>query len=199
MNAVIKQNLFLTIDDAPSAHFLKKVSLLKENKIPALFFIRGEFAEKRIHLLAKAIEEDFLLGNHSYSHPYFSRITMEERRSEILKTEEIIEKAYQLAEVKRPLKIFRFPFGDEAPLDSDIKLPALGWTIEIKDYSAKLSRDIDTIIKQFSSDLEKAKNNRDTQDHLILMHDFEHNTHCLPLIIEEIKRMQKNFHLSNFF
>ncbi len=43
------------------------------------------------------------IGNHSFSHPYFSELSFEECTEQILSTE-VIERRH---------KLFRFPYGDK--------------------------------------------------------------------------------------
>lgn len=104
--------LYLTIDDSPSIHTQKVVDLLLKNNIPAVFYARGEFIEKHQDKIIYAIQKGFLIGNHSYSHPFFSEISLKDCQSEIIKTENLIDDCYQKANVPRPKKIIRLPFGD---------------------------------------------------------------------------------------
>ena len=107
-----KKRIFLTIDDAPSSHLSKKVDYLIEKKIPAIFYCRGEFMKENLRHVSYAIEKGYWIGNHSYSHPYFSTISLDLAKEEIEKTDAFIEKAYEDAGLKRPFKLFRFPFLD---------------------------------------------------------------------------------------
>lgn len=104
--------VYLTIDDAPSINMNKKIDFLTQCSIPALFFCRGEFIQMRPESVVYAIQNGFLIGNHSYSHPYFSEIPLVDCFDEITKTETLIEQCYQNADVRRPCKIIRLPFGD---------------------------------------------------------------------------------------
>jgi len=104
---------YLTIDDSPTEDFLNKVDLLASMEIPAIFFCRGDRLEKRPDDAIYAIKKGYVLGNHSYSHPNFSKLTLKECFQEIKQTDEILEKIYQDAEVTRPAKLFRFPGGDK--------------------------------------------------------------------------------------
>ena len=108
----MSKKIYLTIDDAPSKYTREKIDFLKSSSIPAVFYCRGDRIRKHQDALVYAIQQGFLLGNHSFSHPYFSQISFESCREEILKTEELIEACYQAAEKPRPCKIIRFPFGD---------------------------------------------------------------------------------------
>jgi peptidoglycan/xylan/chitin deacetylase (PgdA/CDA1 family) len=57
-----------------------------------------------------AVRNGHVVGNHSYDHPGFSEISLVEAREQIGKTDRLIEGVYEKAGVRRPLKIFRFPF-----------------------------------------------------------------------------------------
>ena len=105
--------IMLTVDDNPQIVTRSVVDYLKENKIPAVLFIEGARAEKDRDSVLYAIRNGFIIGNHSYSHPFFSKLTYDECVEEIEKTEEIIEDIYKEAGVKRPVKLFRFPFIDK--------------------------------------------------------------------------------------
>ena len=90
--------LYLTIDDSPSMHMDKKVAFLKSKNIPAIFYARGEYIKKYPEQIVNAIKNGFLIGNHSYTHPYFSEIRIEECFDEILKTEKLINKCLTIKE-----------------------------------------------------------------------------------------------------
>ena len=105
-------NIYLTIDDAPSSHLTDKINFLSEHHIPAIFFCRGEFLEKNKLLVINAIQKGFIIGNHSYTHPYFLQTPLDVIYEEIQKTEDLIDECYLQAHVKRPYKLIRLPFGD---------------------------------------------------------------------------------------
>jgi peptidoglycan/xylan/chitin deacetylase (PgdA/CDA1 family) len=104
---------YLTIDDCPSEDMKKKVDFLLRNDIPAIWFCRGEFLEKRQEPAVYAIENGFVIGNHSYDHPLFSKISLKECFKQIKVTDELIETTYEKAGIERPAKVFRFPWGDK--------------------------------------------------------------------------------------
>jgi peptidoglycan/xylan/chitin deacetylase (PgdA/CDA1 family) len=103
---------YLTIDDAPSSDFRNKVDFLSSHKIPAIFFCIGANIPKYENDMIYAIHKGFIIGNHSWSHPYFSDLSMAECQSEIRRTDEMIESVYQKSGVERPAKFFRFPYFD---------------------------------------------------------------------------------------
>jgi len=110
---VENKTAYLTIDDSPTSAFLSKVDYLVEHKIPAVFFCIGNLMEKYSSETIEAIQKGFIIANHSYSHPAFSKISIDQCLEEISKTDKIIEALYVRAKVQRPAKWFRFPYGDK--------------------------------------------------------------------------------------
>ncbi len=108
----ILSKIYLTIDDSPSVHMDKKIDFLVSKNIPAVFYARGEYVSKHPDQIINAIDNGFLIGNHSYTHPYFSEISLEECIEEIARTEKLIDECYEAAGKLRPCKIVRFPFAD---------------------------------------------------------------------------------------
>lgn len=121
------KQVYLTIDDGPSLDFIAKVDFLHQRHIPAVFFCIGENMEARRNDVAYAIRKGFLIGNHSYSHEYFSDLSIEEGKESIRRTDEIIDEIYKSCGIQRPIKVFRFPYFDR------------GGSISGKDYENRLS------------------------------------------------------------
>lgn len=103
----------LTIDDAPSLDFKNKVATLTKYRIPAVFFCTGSLIPKRENDLIEAIQKGFILGNHSYNHHHFSNLSLKECEKQIEKSSVLINQVYKMAGVERPVKWFRFPYGDK--------------------------------------------------------------------------------------
>ena len=108
-----KKIAYLTIDDGPSKDMKQKVDFLLSKKVPAIWFSRGDFLEKRPKEAIYAIKKGFIIGNHSYNHPYFSKLPLNKCFKQIEKTDEIIDSLYRQAGKKRQAKVFRFPYGDK--------------------------------------------------------------------------------------
>ncbi|MFO1257532.1 MAG: polysaccharide deacetylase family protein [Gammaproteobacteria bacterium] len=104
--------IYLTIDDSPSIHTDKKVYFLRKHNISAIFYARGEFIEKYPNQIINAIQHGFIIGNHSYTHPYFSKISLTQCLKELEQTENLINECYLTSGIERPCKIVRFPFAD---------------------------------------------------------------------------------------
>ena len=104
---------YLTIDDSPTSAFAEKVDYLAARGIPAVFFCIGELVEQCPAAVIDAIRRGFVIGNHSHTHPAFSKTPLPQCRAEIARTDAIIDRLYAEAGVERPARWFRFPYGDK--------------------------------------------------------------------------------------
>jgi len=103
----------LTIDDFSSKNTPAIVDYLKEKGIKVIFFAEGQRVEQNYEEAMYAIKNGVIVGNHSYSHPAFSSISVEEGIAEIEKCEKILDKLYADCGVERVWRPFRFPYGDK--------------------------------------------------------------------------------------
>ncbi|MCP4177504.1 MAG: polysaccharide deacetylase family protein [bacterium] len=112
------KKVYLTIDDAPSSDFENKINFLNEKKINTVFFCLGKNIKSNKERLISAVKSGFIIGNHAYSHPFFSDLSLDECREEIFKTDVAIEELYNEAGVRRKMKFFRFPYLDKGGFNS---------------------------------------------------------------------------------
>ena len=109
----------LTIDDFPSKNTPAIVDYLVEKGIKIIFFCTGQNLECYYEEALYALKKGMIVGNHSYSHPAFSALTMEEGIREIEACERVLDKLYQDAGIERKFRPFRFPFGDKGGANKD--------------------------------------------------------------------------------
>lgn len=86
---------------------LNLLDVLKKHKIRATFFITGIWAETFPELVKHIASDGHEIGNHSYAHKDMTKISCEEIKKSIIKTEKIILNIAGLN--TRPL--FREPYG----------------------------------------------------------------------------------------
>ena len=103
----------LTIDDISSENTKDIVDYLVEKDITVIMFAWGECVERYPENAEYALKKGMIVGNHSYSHPFFSELSFEECVKEIEKNEEVLNKLYKSAGVERKYRPFRFPYGDK--------------------------------------------------------------------------------------
>lgn len=107
------KTLYLTIDDAPSEDCIHKLDFLDEHDIKAIWFAEGRYLEARPDIASEMIKRGHILGNHAFSHPYFSDISIDNCITEIEKTDKLLRQIYDQAGVEWTHRYFRFPFGDK--------------------------------------------------------------------------------------
>ena len=103
----------LTIDDISSKNTPAIVDYLNEKGIKAILFATGVNVEKYYDEAVYAVKHGMIVGNHSYSHPAFSALTLEECMDEIQRCESVLDKLYKDSGVERVYRPFRFPYGDK--------------------------------------------------------------------------------------
>ncbi len=122
--------LALTFDDGPDGRWTPQVlKILKEENVPATFFVIGEKALGHPALLRQMVREGHDIGNHSYTHPNLSTVSPDWVRIELNSTQRVVE-----AYTGRAMRLLRAPyFGDAEPTTEDELVPAriaqdLGYT-----------------------------------------------------------------------
>src|SRR5438309_594324 len=97
----------LTFDDGPSEKLTPRLlDLLAQHHIHATFFVIGENVAQHPEIVQRAAREGHEIGNHSWSHPNFAKMSDDAVRSQIKRTEEAISSAIG----SRPI-LLRPPYG----------------------------------------------------------------------------------------
>jgi peptidoglycan/xylan/chitin deacetylase (PgdA/CDA1 family) len=97
----------MTFDDGPSATLTPKLlDLLAARHIKVTFFVIGENVAEHPEIVARAAREGHEIGNHSWSHPNFAKMSQESVRSQLQRTDDAIKNATG----KRPT-LMRPPYG----------------------------------------------------------------------------------------
>jgi len=107
------RNALLTIDDSPNEFTSSIASYLAAKKIQAVFFCIGRNIEQYIDESEIILKCGHVIGNHSYSHQKFSKLSINECIEEIDKTEYLINELHKSLDIQRKRKYFRFPYGDK--------------------------------------------------------------------------------------
>lgn len=84
----------MTFDDGPSATLTPKLlDILAAHQIKATFFVIGENVAEHPQIVARAAREGHEIGNHSWSHPNFGKMSDDGVRSEVQRTDDAIKSA----------------------------------------------------------------------------------------------------------
>lgn len=86
--------LYLTFDAGYENGYTEKIlDTLKKHKVPAAFFLVGNYLETNPELVKRMTKEGHIVGNHTYHHPDMSQIsTMEDFSKEIKDLEALYKK-----------------------------------------------------------------------------------------------------------
>jgi len=126
----------LTIDDGPDpVHTPRILDILRDHAIKATFFVVGGAAEQYPNIVMRMKKEGHEVGSHSYSHPYFQRLSWLGAIREIRMTQWVLDRI-----LGEQCRLFRPPHG-KLSLRSLIPAWAAGqqvvmWNVDLKDYRA---------------------------------------------------------------
>lgn len=136
---VKKENLgkvvALSFDDGPDPKWTPKIlSILKEKGIHATFFMVGTQAEKYPDIINQMVKEGHDVANHSWNHPNFTKISAEQVKEEIERTNTVIETA---GGVKPTL--CRAPYGAVNDLVKAVAQAQgcvmVSWSVDTRDWA----------------------------------------------------------------
>ncbi|WP_064094171.1 delta-lactam-biosynthetic de-N-acetylase [Rossellomorea aquimaris] len=103
-----KKELYLTFDNGYENGFTEKVlNTLKQEKVPATFFVTGHYLLSAEDLVKRMVKEGHIVGNHSWHHPDFTAVTDQRVREEL---EKVKVKTAELTGQKE-MKYLRPPRG----------------------------------------------------------------------------------------
>jgi len=116
-----EKQVYLTFDDGPSRDVTPQIlDILREENVPATFFVLGSRAEVYQDILKRAYHEGHYIANHGYSHKYSLIYERPENvLDEYIRTEEIIRNILQVPDYQSYL--FRFPGGSTAGRYAEMK------------------------------------------------------------------------------
>lgn len=150
----------LTFDDGPYPPYTEQIlDILKENNVPATFFIIGRNAQKHPELVQRIAAEGHQIGNHTYDHVDLLKADRGKVAYEVDTTTKILtELTGNAPHAVRPPHGFR----DAVVLDmmAERNLKVVEWSIMSRDWT---NPGVDAIV---SRTVEKVKNGS-----IILLHD----------------------------
>ena len=173
-----KRKISLTFDDGPHpVYTLKLLSILKQEHVPATFFVIGFMADKYPDLVVSIRDAGQTIGNHTYSHVTLTKIPFEQTLAEYRANNDVIERI-----AKTKMTYCRPPGGDfnssVVKAGAELGLTTVLWTDDPGDYS----NPGDQIL--YEKEVDKLTNGA-----IILLHDGSQNTlDTLQKFIQTAKR-----------
>ncbi len=126
--------LYLTFDEGYENGYTAKIlDVLKENQVPAAFFVTGPYIKKETELIKRMTDEGHIVGNHTVNHPSMPDLSDEELKTEL----ENLTQSYQDLTGKE-MKFFRPPMGEFSQrtlkLTSEMGYTNVFWSFAYKDW-----------------------------------------------------------------
>lgn len=171
--------LALTFDDGPNPMTTPQVvQELEQAHVQATFFMVGSRIPGNEALLRQMYTDGDEIGNHSWSHPNFTKLTAPEIQQQINQTQQAVANAG----VPAPT-LFRPPYGAVNPtVQANVPLTILLWNEDPKDWAATTPAEVVESVEASAQ-----------PGGIIDMHDIYHVTaDALPQIITDLQA--RGFH-----
>lgn len=154
--------LALTFDDGPypkvTTHIL---DVLEKHGVCATFFVLGSRVEGREEVLLRMEALGCEIGNHTFSHADLTRLSAEQCKEEIDKTNAEFERA-----LGHPASVVRPPYGFyNAAVRKNVPYPLVLWTVDTNDWRPRNVAELaDAVVREAEDGC------------VILMHDQQSST-----------------------
>lgn len=162
----------LTFDDGPSKYTNEILDILKKNDACGTFFVVGNKVDFYDKTLIKMVKNGNEIGNHSYSHKWLNRLSPDEFKNEIDKTQNEVKRITGFTP-----KLFRPTYGGYTDrLKSYTDLIFVLWDVDSSDWKVKRK---DKIIKNVIPNVKDGS--------IILFHDnHEYAALAIKSVIDEL-------------
>lgn len=160
----------LTFDDGPNPNTTPvALELLKKYNAKGTFFMVGKAVAGNEEIIKQVVAEGHQIGNHSWSHPLLTKISLEQAKSQINDTTEALKKASG-----QDVHIMRPPYGGiNATIQAAVDQSFILWDIDTLDWK---NRNTASIMKE----VRKAR-----PGSIILMHDVHQTSiNALPSVLQ---------------
>jgi len=168
-----KKMIALTFDDGPNTPNTQRiVEILKANNAVATFFELGYRMEQNSSKMDMIINNDNQIGNHSFNHKIYTKITTAEMMDQIDSTNALMKQI-----VNTTATVVRPPNGSmNDSVRQNIGYPMILWNVDSKDWE---SRNKDAIVKAVLSNLDDGD--------IIVMHDiYSTSADAIEVLVPEL-------------
>ncbi len=166
----------LTFDDGPVRQTAAVLDALKAHRARATFFVLGSQAGQHPALLRRMLAEGHAIGNHSWSHPQFFRMSTNAIVKQIGATNAVVRTATGTAPV-----MMRPPFGEQdARIRKAIRRfgdAVVLWNVDTEDWKYRNTKRVAGYV------VKHAKRNA-----IVLLHDIRPTTRAaVPTIVAKLQ------------
>lgn len=143
-----EKQVALTFDDGPDNYYtLQILDILKREHIKATFFVVGRMAQNHPDSLRKIYEAGHTIGNHSWNHPEFTKLSKSAVEWQIASTNNVISSVIG----RKPI-LFRPPYGAMnnglEHLVAGVGFKIIYWDVDTVDWNFPTSAQILQTVKK---------------------------------------------------
>ena len=177
-----EKNIYLTFDNGYEQGFTADMlDVLKKHNVPAAFFVTGHYVKSEPDLIKRMAEEGHIIGNHSYGHPDFTKMSKKEVHKELKKLKE----AVQAITDQETMNYVRPPRGtfNEKTLDwtEEFGYTQVFWSLAFKDWETNQQKGWKHAYEQVMDQVHPGA--------IVLLHTVsEDNAEALDKIIKRLKK-----------
>ena len=132
-----EKKLYLTFDAGYENGCTEKIlDILKQQQVPAAFFLVGNYLEKNADLVRRMVEEGHIVGNHTMLHYDMSKLTTQESFSKELQD---LEDLYRKTTGQEMRKFYRPPQGiyseENLKMAKELGYQTVFWSLAYVDWN----------------------------------------------------------------
>lgn len=169
-----KPMVALTFDDGPSKATTRILDVLEQYDAHATFFVVGTQLEKFPEITARAVSLGCEIGNHTYSHKNFTKISKDEILDQIGRVNDLVQQA-----AAYEIRLVRPPYGagiKDETVKATVAYPLIMWSIDTLDWS---TRDTQSTLEAIRKDVQDGS--------IVLMHDlYDATAAAVETIVPEL-------------
>lgn len=187
-----EKTLYLTFDEGYENGYTAKIlDVLKENKVPAAFFVTGPYIKNEKDLVKRMANEGHIVGNHTVNHPSLPDVSDEKIKEEL---QQLSQMYYDLT--KKEMRFFRAPMGEYSErtlkLTNDLGYTNVFWSFAYCDWETNNQKGTGYAYSQIMDGVHDGA--------ILLLHAVsKDNAEILDKVIRDLKKQGYTFKsLENF-
>ncbi len=129
-----EETMYLTFDNGyENGLTVDILDALKENDVPAVFFVTMDYVESEPELIQRMIDDGHVIGNHTWKHKRMPDISISDATDEIMMLHELMVEKFDYE-----MNLFRFPEGYYSErtlaLVNNLGYKSLFWSYAYEDW-----------------------------------------------------------------
>lgn len=175
-----KKIIYLTFDNGYEAGYTGEIlDVLKQNNVPATFFITAHYLNTEQELVKRMIDEGHIVGNHTVNHKSMPSLSDEQIKEEVMKLHQAIYSKFEYE-----MKYIRPPKGEYSQrtlsVTNSLGYKTVMWSFAYEDWNEKDQPNEEAAKKKIIDNLHNGE--------IILLHaTSKTNKNILDSILKEIK------------